>query len=600
VPLPPRRLLRALLAIVAGAAACARAPRPVATAGTGATATVARPQAGAGASPARRAPAFPPGWRFAPGAAAVTAPSAMIASNSRLASEAGLEVLRRGGNAVDAAVATGFALAVTYPRAGNLGGGGFMVVHLADGRAAAIDYRETAPGAATRTMYLDADGEPTDRSQVGHLAVAVPGAVAGMADALRRYGTLPLAAVIAPAIRLAEGGFPVDSTLHLSLRSDSAKLVRYAGAGLFYPGGRPLAPGATLVQADLARTLRRIAERGAQEFYTGETADLLVAEMRRGGGIITKADLAGYRPIAREPLRTTYRGHTVLGMPPVSSGGTTSFGILHMLETRDTLPAFGSAAYAHLLGEAERRAFVDRNTKLCDPAFCTVPVAQLTSKAYARALAATIDPARATPTASLTTLRDLTQTTHYSVVDAAGNAVSTTTTLNLNYGSGVYVAGAGFFLNDEMDDLAAAPGRPNAFGLVEGEQNAVAPGKRPLSSMTPTVVLDPAGRVLLVAGAAGGPTIISGTTQVILNVLDHRMTLADAMRAPRLHHQALPDELAHEANGLTRAAADSLRAMGHRLRDAGSMVNVNAVMRVPGGWEGVSEPRARGVHAVGY
>jgi gamma-glutamyltranspeptidase/glutathione hydrolase len=297
----------------------------------------------------------------------------MIASNSRLASEAGVEILRRGGNAVDAAVATGFALAVTYPTAGNIGGGGFMVIRLADGRSAAMDYREVAPLAATRNMYLDPAGEPTDKSQVGHLAVGVPGAVAGMAEALARYGTLPLADVMAPAIRLAEAGFPVDSTLHLSLRSDSAKLVRYAGAGLFYPGGRPLAPGATLVQADLARTLRRIAERGAQEFYTGETADLLVAEMRRGGGIITKADLAGYRPIAREPLRTTYRGHTVLGMPPVSSGGTTSFGILHMLETRDTLPAFGSAAYAHLLGEAERRAFVDRNTKLCDPAFCRCP-----------------------------------------------------------------------------------------------------------------------------------------------------------------------------------------------------------------------------------
>jgi gamma-glutamyltranspeptidase/glutathione hydrolase len=448
-------------------------------------------------------------------------------------------------------------------------------------------------------MYLDADGEPTERSQVGHLAVGVPGAVAGMAEALTRYGKLPLAQVMAPAIRLAEEGFAVDSALHRSLRGDSAKLVRFAGAPLFFPGGRPLAPGARLVQRDLARTLRRIAARGPSEFYTGETADLLVAEMRRGRGIITKQDLARYRPIARQPLRTTYRGFTVVGMPPVSSGGTTSFEILHMLETRDTLPAFGSAAYAHLLGEAERRAFVDRNTKLCDPAFCRVPVAELTSKAYARRLAATIDPARATRTQSLTTLGDHTHTTHYSVVDAAGNAVSTTTTLNLGYGAGVYVAGGGFFLNDEMDDLAAAPGRPNAFGLVEGEQNAVAPGKRPLSSMTPTVVLDTAGRVLLVVGAAGGPTIISGTTQVILNVLDHRMTLADAMRAPRLHHQALPDELFHEANGLSPQARDSLRAMGHALRDAGRMVNVNAVMRARGGWEGVHEPRGAGA-AVGY
>lgn len=591
-------------------AACAGGPRPTVTTTTATTTTpaptpataapaVTAPAADDAALPARRPPAFPPGWRFATGAPAISAPHAMIASNSRLASEAGVEILRRGGNAVDAAVATGFALAVTYPVAGNIGGGGFMVIHLADGRAAAIDYREAAPLAATRTMYLDARGEPTDKSQVGHLAVGVPGAVAGMAEALARYGTRSLADVMAPAIRLAEQGFLVDSALYRSLRSDSAKLVRFAGASLFFPGGRPLQPGVQLVQADLARTLRRIAAQGPREFYTGQTADLLVAEMQRGGGIITRTDLARYRAIAREPLRTTYRGYAVLGMPPVSSGGTTSFEILHMLETRDTLPTFGSAAYAHLVGEAERRAFVDRNTKLCDPAFCRVPVAELTSKAYARTLASTIDPARATPTTTLSTLGDHTHTTHYAVVDAAGNAVSTTTTLNLGFGSGAYVAGAGFFLNDEMDDLAAAPGRPNAFGLIEGEQNAVAPGKRPLSSMTPTVVLDKAGRVLLVVGAAGGPTIISGTTQVILNVLDHRMSLADAMRAPRLHHQALPDELYHEANGLTPAAADSLRAMGHVLRDAGRMVNVNAVMRVRGGWEGVNEPRGVGA-AVGY
>lgn len=570
------------------------------------TASCARPRldrgADAGGAPAiaeRRPARFPAGWRFAAGERASFAERAMIASNNREASAAGVEILRQGGNAVDAAVAVGFALAVSYPVAGNIGGGGFMVIRMADGGTAAIDYREVAPLAATRDMYLDASGQPTDRSRVGHLAVGVPGAVAGMAEALRRHGTLTLAQAMAPAIRLAEEGLVVDSALWRSLRGDSAKLVRFAAGSPFFPDGRPVQPGTRLVQRDLARTLRRIAQRGAQEFYTGETADLLVAEMRRGGGLITKEDLARYRAIAREPLRTTYRGHTVLGMPPVSSGGTTSFAILHQLETRDTLPSFGSAAYAHLLAEAERRAFVDRNTKLCDPAFCSVPVAQLTSKAYARTLAATIDPARASRTASLTTLPASNHTTHYSVVDAAGNAVSTTTTLNLGYGSGVYVAGAGFFLNDEMDDLAAAPGKPNAFGLVEGEQNAVQPGKRPLSSMTPTIVLDPRGQVLLVVGAAGGPTIISGTTQVILNVIDHRMSLADAMRAPRLHHQALPDSLTIERGGLADAAADSLRAMGHALRPVGSLVNVNAVMRVRGGWEGVAEPRSVGA-ALGY
>ena len=553
----------------------------------------------AGAIPARRPAIFPPEWQFAAGEPATTAAHGMIASNSALASEAGIEILRRGGNAIDAAVATGFALAVAYPVAGNIGGGGFMVIHFANGRAAALDYRETAPAAATRTMYLDAAGEPTDKSRVGHLAVGVPGSVAGLTAASKKYGRLSLAAVMAPAIRLAERGFPVDSAMLRSLVGDSAKLARYASTSPFMPGGRPLEVGTVVRQPELARTLRRIARLGAAGFYRGETATALAAEMQRGGGLITVADLAGYRPIWRAPLRTTYRGYAVLGMPPVSSGGTTSFEILHMLETRDTLPTFGGAAYAHLIAEVERRAFVDRNSKLCDPAFCTPPVAELTSKAYARRLASSIDPARATPTTSVSTLPDRTHTTHYAVVDQAGNAVSTTTTLNLGYGSGVFVPGAGFFLNDEMDDLAAAPGRPNAFGLIEGEQNAVQPGKRPLSSMTPSVVLDRAGRTLLVVGAAGGPTIISGTTQVMLNVLDHRMSLADAMRAPRLHHQALPDTLVYENGGLTDAALDSLRAMGHGVRGQRRMVNVNAVMRVRGGWEGVSEPRASGA-AVGY
>ena len=587
------RPLAALVPLVASAAAFAACAAPAALG------RAPSPPAVPGVLAERRAPDFPAEWRFRTGQGATRAERAMIASNSREASEAGIEILRAGGNAVDAAAAVGFALAVTYPTAGNIGGGGFMVIRLADGRTAAVDYRETAPAAATRDMFLDSLGQPTERSRVGHLAVAVPGAVAGMAEAVARHGRLSLAQVMAPAIRLAEQGFVTDTFLTRSLRSDSAKLTRFAGAALFLPEGRPVSPGTRLVQADLARTLRRIAERGPREFYAGETADLLVAEMRRGGGLITKQDLAGYRPIWREPLRTTYRGFGITGMPPVSSGGTTSFAILHMLETRDTLPTFGSAAYAHLLAEAERRAFVDRNTKLCDPAFCTVPVAELTSKAYARRLAATIDPARATPTQSVSSLPDRTHTTHYSVVDADGNAVSTTTTLNLGYGSGVYVPGAGFFLNDEMDDLAAAPGKPNAFGLVEGEQNAVQPGKRPLSSMTPTIVTDGAGRVVLVVGAAGGPTIISGTTQVILNVIDHRMSIGDAMRAPRLHHQAIPDSLTYEANGLSARALDSLRAMGHALRPQARLVTMNAVMRVDGGWEGVSEPRGPGA-AVGY
>lgn len=523
----------------------------------------------------------------------------MVVSNNSLASEAGAEIMRRGGNAVDAAVATGFALAVTYPVAGNIGGGGFMVIRMTDGRVASIDYREVAPLASTRNMYLDSAGNRTDRSLVGHLASGVPGAVAGMAEALAKYGTMPLRDVIQPALRLAGEGFLVDSSLWRSLQGDSALVTRFSGAAVFYPGGPPIAPGARLVQSDLARTLRRIAEGGTRAFYEGETADLIVAEMKRGGGIITKEDLTRYRPIWREPLRSTYRGYSLIGMPPASSGGTTMFQALNILETFDPIPAFNSASYKHVLAESFRRAFIDRNTKLCDPAFCNVPVAQLTSKTYAQTLAQTIDANHATRTPPVASGPSGTHTTHYSVVDANGNAVATTTTLNGGYGSGVYVAGAGFFLNNEMDDLAVAPGQPNMFGLVEGEQNAVQPGKRPLSSMSPTIVLDQRGKLLLVAGAAGGPTIITGTMQVILNVIDHRMNLADAMRAPRMHHQAWPDSIRFEMNGFSTAVADSLASMGHGLYRTRALTNVNAIMRVRGGYEGVVEPRGSG-GAVGY
>ncbi len=590
---PPR--LTAGLTLLGGVAFAVAACRSVSSGSSGRGG-----DSGPGSPPTlapRRAASFPDGWRFTAGERASFGARTMVVSNSDLASQAGREIMQQGGNAVDAAVAVGFALAVTYAQAGNIGGGGFMVIHLADGRAVAIDYREMAPGAATRTMFVDAQGNPTGNSTQGHLASGVPGSVAGMAEALAKYGTMPLSKVIAPAIRLAEEGYVVDAGVGRSV--DNAKMRQYAAASPFFVNGQPIAAGARLVQRDLARTLRRIAQHGAREFYDGETADSLVAEMRRGGGIMTKTDLAAYRPIWRTPLRTTYRGFTVLGMPPVSSGGTTSFEILHQLETRDTLPTFGTAAYAHLFAEAERRAFIDRNGKLCDPAFCQMPIAQLTSKAYARSLAATIDPARASKTPVGPAMPSSMHTTHYSVVDAQGNAVSTTTTLNLGYGSGVWVRGAGFFMNDEMDDLATAPGRPNAFGLIEGSQNEVAPRKRPLSSMTPTIVLDSAERVMLVVGAAGGPTIISGTTQVILNVIDHRMSLADAMRAPRLHHQALPDSIQYERGGLAPSVLDMLRGMGHGTVERGSLVNVNAVMRVRGGWEGVFEPRGSG-GAAGY
>jgi gamma-glutamyltranspeptidase/glutathione hydrolase len=548
------------------------------------------------AVPSRRAVSFPEGWRFKAGEKAAFSGRFMIASNQVLASNAGSEIVNAGGNAVDAAVAVGFALAVAYPVAGNIGGGGFMVIRMADGRAAAIDYREVAPLAASRNMYLDAAGNPTNESIIGYKASGVPGAVAGMAEALSKYGTMSLAQVMAPAIRMARDGFMVDSALYNSLRGSANYLGRFDARDVFYPGGAPLPPGSRFRQPALAHTLQQIADQGPAAFYKGAVGDSLVAAMQRGGGIIVKRDLEQYKAEWRTPIRSTYRGYTMFTMPPASSGGIVVTEALNILEASgDSLPTWGSAAYAHLLGSAYQRAFIDRNSKLGDPAFVTVPLEELTSKSYARTLAATIDPNRATPTPpNGSQIADGMHTTHYSVVDDKGNAVATTTTLNNGYGSGVYLRNVGFFMNDEMDDFASAPGKPNMFGLVQGEANAIAPGKRMLSAMSPTIVLDPSGKLFLVVGAAGGPRIITATSQVILNVIDGRMTLADAMRAPRLHHQALPDTLMVEINGLSPDAAAGVQRIGHALRFTSGLANVNAVMRVAGGWEGVSEPRSGG------
>jgi gamma-glutamyltranspeptidase/glutathione hydrolase len=555
---------------------------------------------GAPAIPPRVAAVFPAGWRFRAGEPAVFAKHAMVVSNSDIASRVGADIMRRGGNAVDAAVAVGFAMTVTYPVAGNIGGGGFMVIKLANGESVALDYREVAPGAASRNMYLDSTGKLTDKSVVGHLSVGVPGSVAGMAEALRKYGTMSLSDVIAPAIRLAEEGWVIDSAFSHGLVEDTALLGRFEGKSLFYPDGVPLRAGTRLVQRDLAWTLRQISQRGADGFYAGPVADFLVEEMRRGGGIITLEDLRAYKPIWRTPVRGTFRGYTILSMPPASSGGITMTEALNVLETYDRPAPYGSTQWAHRLAEAYQRAFVDRNAKIGDPAFVAVPQATLTSKDYARRLRAGIDGQRHTPTAQLSVAgREGMNTTHYSVVDALGNAVAVTTTLNNGYGSGVWVRGAGFFLNDEMDDFAAQPGSPNMFGLVQGEQNAIAPGKRMLSAMTPTIVLDSLGQVLMVVGGAGGPTIITGVSQVVLNAIEYRMSLADAMHAPRLHHQSLPDSLLWERGGLNDAVADSLAQMGHALKRTRGLVNINAIMRVRGGWNGVYEPRSHG-GAIGF
>lgn len=549
--------------------------------------------------PPRVAATFPSGWRLSAGAPATFATRAMAVSNSPEASAAASEIMKAGGNAVDAAVALGFALAVTWPEAGNIGGGGYMIIKMADGRTAAIDYREVAPLAATRNMYLDANGKLTNKSIEGHLASGVPGAVAGMSAALAKYGTMSLSQVMQPAIRLARDGFTVDTALAGSISRARTLVTTYSPATPYFPQGQPIAAGQRLVQPDFARTLQAIADRGASAFYDGWIADSLVAEMRRGGGIITKADLARYRPAFRDALQVSFRDHTIISMPPSSSGGVTMTESMNVLEQYARLPGYGSTQWFHLVGGAFQRSFIDRNAKIGDPDFVKVPIAQLTSKAYAKAVRATIDETRATPTRDVepkmkAAAREPMNTTHYSVVDPLGNAVSTTTTLNNSWGSGVWVRGAGFMLNDEMDDFAAQPGMPNMYGLVQGEQNAIEPGKRMLSAMTPTIVTDRGGRVVLVLGAAGGPTIITGTSQVILNVLVHRMSLMDAMRAPRIHHQALPDSLTYEIGGIAPAVLDSLRAMGHALRPLRALVNVNAIMRVPGGWEGVPEPRRSG------
>jgi gamma-glutamyltranspeptidase/glutathione hydrolase len=591
----------ALLGALALGSARLSAQRPAPT--HGAT-DVGVPQTlGTGATHAtdRRPATFPAAWKHAAGRAAVFGTHAIVSSDASLASEAGIAILKRGGNAVDAAVAVGFALAVAYPEAGNLGGGGYMVIHMANGRNAALDYREIAPLAATRDMYLDASGKLTNKSIIGPLASGVPGAVAGLVEALSKYGTMSLPQVMAPAIRYAEQGIVVDNSLASSLQNNSEVLAKYAGASLFLPGGVPAPVGAVIKQPELARTLRAIATSGRNAFYQSKLAEAWTRELHGAGGIITLEDLKSYRPIWRDPVRSTYRGYTLLTMPPSSSGGITITETLNILEGYDALPAFGSTRWAHLLGSAYQRAFIDRNAKLADPAFVSVPIAQLTNKQYAAHLRATIGADRATPTTTIGgSLHEGTETTHYSVVDQRGNAVATTTTLNNLYGSGVYLTAGGFFLNDEMDDFAAQPGKPNMFGLVQGEANAIQPGKRMLSAMSPTVVLDRDGSLLLVAGSRGGPRIITSTSQVILNVLDYRMSLADAMSAPRVHHQALPDSLVIERDGITPAVTDSLRAMGYGVSVLGRGIGlVNAVMRVRGGYEGVSDPRGSG-RAMGY
>jgi gamma-glutamyltranspeptidase/glutathione hydrolase len=521
----------------------------------------------------------------------------MVVSGSPIASQVGRDILQQGGNAVDAAVAVGFALAVVHPEAGNIGGGGFMIIRPHDGPVRALDYRETAPAQASRDMYRGA-GE--DASITGQLSAGVPGAVAGLTEAHRRYGRLPFSAVIEPSIRLANDGFVIDEYRSHSIADDSVRLVRFsASRATFLPADRPPVAGSTFRQPELGGTLEAIRDSGAASFYRGRVAELIVAEMRRGGGLISRDDLARYQAIWRDPVEISYRGYYVYSMPPASSGGVTLGEILNIMEGFGPLPPFGSAALMHREAEAMRRAFTDRNTYLGDPGFVRNPVERLLSKQYAADLRKQIgERASATPKFDPTT-RGGTSTTHYSVIDAEGNAVSCTTTLNNSYGSAVTVTGGGFLLNDEMDDFATSPGEPNMYGLVQGEANAIAPGKRMLSAMTPSIVLDPDRRLYLVVGTPGGPKIITMVYHIISNVIDHRMSLADAVTAPRMHHQGLPDSLQVEGDGFLPQALDSLRARGHGVSADGDWGDVEGIIRTARGWEGVSDPR-RGGGGAGY
>ncbi len=529
----------------------------------------------------------------------------MVASRSALASQVGADILTAGGNAIDAAVATGFALAVTHPSAGNIGGGGFMVIRLADGTLTTNDHRERAPAAATKDMYLDADGNVVPGlSTFSHKASGVPGTVAGLLDVLERHGTLSRSQVLAPAIRLAKRGFVLSHDLARDLGNERESFLKYPGSAKAFlkADGTAYAAGERFKQPQLAQSLERIAKDGRAGFYAGKTADLLVAEMQRGGGLITHADLVDYRSLWREPIRGTYKGFQIVSMPPPSSGGTLLLQMLNMLEPYDLRAmGFGSADAIHCMIEAERRAYADRAEHLGDPDFYPVPVAQLIDKRYARARFESFDPTHASRSSDIgagSWPDESPDTTHVSVMDAAGNAVAYTTTLNLSYGSKIAVEGAGFLLNNEMDDFSAKDDTPNAFGLVGRTANSIAPGKRMLSSMTPTIVLDGDGMPLLVTGSPGGSTIITTVLQVVLNVLEHDMDISDAVGMPRFHHQWLPDRVVYERNGISPDTLAILRARGHEgltvLPWERGIGDANSVLKQNDGFHGMNDPRNDG------
>ncbi len=536
----------------------------------------------------------------------VAAQHGMVVAQEARAARIGVEILSKGGNAVDAAVATGFALAVTYPRAGNIGGGGYMVIHLAAGNVqTAIDYRETAPAAISRDSFLDASGEADpDKSRDSALAIGVPGTVAGLALAHARYGSgkFMLADLLAPAIRLAYDGIPVEDDIADLLPRAQRRLARWpASAEIFLKGnGSVLAPGDMLVQKDLGDTLAAIARDGPAAFYNGAIADRISAAVRAGGGAMTRQDLADYRPIERMPLRGSYRGHDVVSMPPSSSGGVILIEMLNILEGYDDL-AEDNVRRLHLTIEAMKLAYADRALFLGDPATVDAPLSRLLSKSYAARLRAGIDRERARPAADIrpgSVLNEGDNTTHFSVVDRFGNAVSNTYTLNFSYGVGMVAEGTGILLNNELDDFAAKAGAPNAFGLVGGDANAPGPGKRPLSSMSPTIVLKD-GKPFLLTGSPGGSRIITTVLQIITNVIDRNMTVSEAVAQPRLHHQWSPDEVLVE-RGFPADHARALIARGHKLVERPPGSSANSILVTPRGFIGAADNRTRGALAAGY
>ncbi len=552
------------------------------------------------------------GAASSPPAALVTGPgpqqgvNGMVATVNAIASRVGAEVLRSGGNAVDAAIATGFALAVVHPSAGNIGGGGFMMIRFPDGRTTALDFREKAPLAAHAEMFLDENGEYSSRiHHNSHLAVGVPGTVAGFAMAHEKYGSGQWADLVDPAIRLADEGFELSEALSGSIGRALRSMERYpASVAKFSKEGEPYGVGEVWQQPDLARSLGRIRDQGRDGFYLGETARLIAEEMERGGGMITEEDLARYQPQERTPVHGTYKGYDIISMPPPSSGGTALVEMLNVLEGFDlTAMGHNSAPYVHHLAEAMRRAFRDRARHMADSDFADPPLDRLTSKDYAESLRAEIDPNKASVSApsDITLPYESLETTHYSVVDANGMAVSVTYTIESGYGSKIVVPGGGFLLNNEMGDFNGQPGLTNERGLIGTEPNLARPEQRMLSSMTPTILAKD-GKLVAVVGSPGGRTIINSVLQVVLNLTEFGMGIHEAVAAKRFHHQWLPDALRIESDGVTPETLAALEAMGHTVSMSGSQGSTPSVFMDPetGLLTGAPDPRDRDGGAAGY